>query len=260
MITTNIPNRIKQPGQCCSFCGKSYVKKTNLNNHMILCELLHKNITKTIDDDNDEIPSQKKMYQMILEIGKKLHSLDEKVDEINKWVIKKKKKINIIEWLNTNIIPDVNFDGLSAKIIINEDDIKNLFDYSFVDILNQIFSRTIYNITENKYPIFAFVQKSNVFYIYENEQTGWNEITREKYIQFLDKIYIKISRAFTEWKKNNKLKIEQDENFQLLCDKTSVKMYSIDLKQDCLLGKIKSNMYSRMKTDMKALIEYEFEF
>jgi hypothetical protein len=259
-MSTNIPNRIKQPGQCCLFCGKSYVKKTNLNNHIVICELLHKNITKTNDDEIDEIPSQKKMYQMILEIGKKLNGLDEKVDEINKWVIKKKRKINIIEWLNTNSIPHISFDILSNEILIIEDDIKTLFDYSYIEVLNQIFSRTIYNMSENKYPIFAFVQKPNTLYIYENEQVRWSEITKEKLVQFLDKIYIKISRAFTEWKKNNKKKIENDENFQLSCDKTSVKMYSIDLKNETIFGKIKSNIYTRMKTDMKALIEYEFEF
>ena len=230
-MITNIPNRIKQPAQCCSFCGKSYVKKTNLNNHIILCELMHKSSKKITIDDDDELPSQKKMYQMILEIAKKLHGLDEKVDEINKWVIKKKKKINVIDWLNSNNTPEINFDNLSNKIIIIEDDIKSLFDNNFIDVLNQIFARSIYNISDSEYPIFAFVQKSNIFYIYENEEAGWKELTREKLIQFLDRVYIKISRAFSEWKKNNKQNLEQDENLQLLCDKTSVKMYSVDIKR-----------------------------
>ena len=71
---------------------------------------------------------------------------------------------------------------------------------------------------------------------------------------------MKISRAFSEWKKNNKTKMEDDEKLQLLCDKTSVKMYSIDVKNEITLGKIRNSMYSRMKADMKALVEYEFEF
>jgi len=261
-MLTNIPNRIKQPAQCCSFCGKSYKKKTNLNNHVILCEFLHKSSKNTSvdDDDDDEIPSQKKLYKIILEIGKKLNGLDEKVDEINKWVVKKKKKINVIEWLNTHITPEISFDNLSNKINIHEDDIKSLFDNNFIDVLNQIFARTIYNISDNEYPIFAFVQKSNIFYIYDNEEAGWSELSREKLVKFLDKVYMKISRAFSEWKKNNKTKMEDDEKLQLLCDKTSVKMYSIDVKNEITLGKIRNSMYSRMKADMKALVEYEFEF
>lgn len=259
-MTTNIPNRIKQPAQCCLFCGKSYEKKTNLNNHIILCELIHKSSKKTTVDDDEELPSQRKMYQMILEISKKLNGLDEKVDEINKWVIKKKKKINVIEWLNTHNKPEINFENLSNKITICDDDIKSLFDNNFIDVLNQIFARTIYNVSDNEYPILAFVQKSSIFYIYDNEEAGWTELSREKLVKFLDKVYMKLSRAFSEWKKNNREKIDDDENFQLLCDKTSVKMYSFDIKNEITLGKIRNCMYSRMKTDMKAFVEYEFEF
>lgn len=258
-MTTNIPNRIKQPSQCCVHCGKSYVKKTNLDNHVIVCELLHKSSKSTNVDDDEPLPSQKKMYQMILELSKKINGMDEKIDEINKWVVKKKKKINVIEWLNSNIIPESKFDSLTEKITISDDDIKNLCDNTFIDVLNQIFSRTIYN-SDIEYPIAAFVQKSNVFYIYENEEAGWIELNRENLIKFLNKVYMKISRKFTEWKKINKEKMEEDENFQLLCDKTSVKMYSVDFKQEITLGKIRNSMYNRLKKDIKGLVEYEFEF
>jgi hypothetical protein len=197
------------------------------------------------------------MYQIILELSKKINNMNEKIDEINKWVIKKKKKINIIEWLNSSVIPEFKFDILIDKIIIFENDIKNLFDNPFIDVLNQIFSRTIYN-SDIIYPISAFVQKLNVLYIYEND--GWIEINREKLFMFLNKVYMKFSIAFTEWKKINKSKFEYDENFQILCDKTSVKLYSVDFKPESTLYKIKTFMYNRMKKDIKGFIEYEFEF
>jgi hypothetical protein len=34
----------------------------------------------------------------------------------------------------------------------------------------------------------------------------------------------------------------------------------IDFKQESALSRVRSNMYSKMKVDMKAMIEYEFEF
>ena len=37
-------------------------------------------------------------------------------------------------------------------------------------------------------------------------------------------------------------------------------MMDVDFRQESILGKIKSIMYSKMKTDMKVLVEYEFEF
>lgn len=259
-IAENIPNMIKQPSQCCIHCGKSYKKRTNLDKHVILCELLNKTKKKLVIEDEEDIPSQRKMYEILLELGKKFNKLEEKVDELNKWVVKKKKKINVIEWLNTNIKPEIKFDSLIEKIIISDDDVKYLFENSFADTLNHIFSRNIYNLSESEYPIFAFVQKANIFYIYENEEAGWVELSREILIKFLNKVHMKLFRVFIQHKKDNADKICDDESFSILCDKTSIKLMNTDFRQESILGKIRANMYSRMKTDMKALVEYEFEF
>jgi hypothetical protein len=245
---------------CCKYCGKNYVKKTNYDRHVIICELLNTSQTKTTVDDNEEIPSQRKMYQMILEIGKKLNGLDEKMDELNKWVVKKKKKINVVEWLNNHMKPAIYFDILIEKIIMNKDDIQYLFQNTFADTMNHIFSRSIYNISESEYPIFAFIQKSNTFYIYENEEVGWIELNREKLVKFLNRVHTKLYRIYLEWKKENRDKIEEDEKLSLLCDKTTCKMMDVDFRQEHILGKIRSNMYGRMKTEMTALVEYDFEF
>ena len=102
--------------------------------------------------------------------------------------------------------------------------------------------------------------KNKIKHIYENEESGWMELNREKIIKFLNRVHMKLLKAFGEYKKTNVDKIREDESFSLLCDKTSVKMMNVDFRQESILGKIKGNMYSRMKTDMKALVEYEFEF
>lgn len=259
-IADNIPNMIKQPSQCCIHCGKSYKKKTNLEKHINLCELLNKSKKSFILEDEQEIPSQRKIYEILLELGSKFNRMEEKVDELNKWVIKKKRKINMIEWLNTNITPEIKFDNLIEKIIITDDDVKYLFENSFADTLNHIFSRSIYNLSESEYPIFAFVQKSNIFYIYENQEAGWIELSRENLIKFLNKVHMKLFRIFRQYKIDNSERIQEDEKFSILCDKTCKKIMDIDFSQETILGKIRANMFSRMKTDMKALVEYEFEF
>jgi hypothetical protein len=257
-----IPNMIKQPGQCCIYCGKSYKKKINLDKHVLLCELLSKTKKGLVIDDDDEKEdiNQRKIYSILLELGMKFNRLEERVDELNKWVVKKKKKINVIEWLNGNITPEIKFDSLIEKIIITQDDVKYLFDNSFADTLNKIFSRNIYNLSENEYPIFAFVQKSNIFYIYDNDPAIWIELSRENLMKFLNRVHMKLLRLYGEYKKENAEKIHDDESFSILCDKTTLKMMTVDFRQESILGKIKTNMYTRMKIDMKGLLEYEFEF
>jgi len=259
-IDRDIPNKIKQPSQCCKYCGKSYIKRPNLDNHIILCELKNTSKSRAAVQEEYEVPSHRKMYEMILEIGKKLNGLDDKVDELNKWVVKKKKKINVIEWLNSHITPEIVFDNLIEKILIDKNDVNYLFQNSFVDTINHIFSKNVYNVSETEYPIFAFVQKSNVFYIYENEEVRWVELNRENFVKFLNRVHTKLYRVFIEWKRENRGLIEDDEKLSLLSDKTICKMMNVDFRQESILGKIRVNMYGRMKTDMKALVEYEFEF
>lgn len=255
-------NKTQQQTHCCSFCGKNFIKKTNWDRHVMLCELLNNKISNINlrEDDELEVPSQLKMYKMILELGMKVNGLDKKVNDINKWVIKKKKKINVIEWLNNNITPEIKFDSLIEKIILEKNDIQYLFQNSFIDTLNHIFSRNIYNVTENQYPIFAFIQKSNSFYIYENEEVKWVELNRNKLVKFLNYVHMKLHRFYFENKKENKTQINEDDQLSVLYDKTTYKIMNIDFGQESILGKIRTNMYGKMKTDMKAIVEYDFEF
>lgn len=261
-LSADIPNKIKQPAKCCRFCGRAYMKKTNLDRHIQVCEILHESKKKTYVEEEEEIPSPKKMYQIMLEMAQKYNQLEEKVHELSKWVSKKKKKINAIEWLNEHIVPEIVYDQLIETILIHkEEDIDYLFKCSFVDTLNHIFTRNIYTqLCENKYPIIAFIQKSNVFYIYENEEEKWVEMTKEKLVKFLNRVHAKLHRVFLEWKKEHRSMIDEDEKLSLSCDKTTGKLMDVDFGQDLVLSKVRSNMFTRMKVDMKSYIEYEFEF
>lgn len=267
---SNIPNKIKQPASCCILCGKSYKTRRNLEKHIILCELSYKSKknTRITIEEEDELPSQRIMYEMIIELSQKYNRLDEKVDELNKWVIKKKKKINVLEWLNANIIPELVFGFLSEKIIVLDEDIEFMLNNTFNDTLNVIFSRNIYIINEENNPIFAFSQKQNIFYIYDEidgkietkDRCEWMELSKEKLIRFLNIIQMKIAKKFYEWKQKNKDHLSNNDTMSILCDKTSVKLMGQEFKQESTLTKVRSLMYSKMKTDMKALVEYEFDF
>ena len=263
MNSFNISNKIKQPALCCIHCGKSYIKRVNLDKHSVICELLNNSKkSKLVIEEDDPLPSQRKMFQMLIELGMKFNKLEENMEEINKWVVKKKKKINVLEWLNANMTPNIVFDSIIDRITVNDEDLKILMDNQFNDTLNEVFTRTIYNFNETENPIFAFVQKANVFYIYDiiDNKKVWLELSRERLIKFLNKVHIKIMKAFYEWKKTKENEIKSNDSFAIMCDKTTVKLMSVEFKQESILSKVRSMMFNKMKTDMKALIEYEFEF
>ena len=94
-LAPSINNRIKQPSQCCIYCGKSYIKRANLDKHIIICDLLQKRKRPNVTEEefDEAIPSQMKLFHMLIELGQKYKKLEEKMEDMNKWVIKKKKKI-----------------------------------------------------------------------------------------------------------------------------------------------------------------------
>ena len=141
-LAYDIPNRIKQPALCCVHCGKSYVKRVNLNKHLIVCELLQRSKTSRVVkyEEEDELPSQKKLFQMLIELGDKYNRLESKVDEMNKWVVKKKKKINVVDWLNSNIAPNLTFGDVIDTIIVCDNDANIIIENNFSEILNIIFN------------------------------------------------------------------------------------------------------------------------
>lgn len=173
----------------------------------------------------------------------------------------------MIEWLNENVKPNSFFEILQDKIIIIDDDIQILLNNSFYDMINELFSRTIFNTntndSENSYPICAFSEKLHTIYIYDKQVQNdkqiieWQECTREKLIRFLNIIHIKISKYFYNWKKN---KENPDDKFDILCDKTLIKLMNVDLKQESIFNKLKNLIYNKMKTDLKMIIELELEF
>jgi hypothetical protein len=204
---------------------------------------------------------------MLIELGQKYNKLEEQFKEINKWIVKKKKKINVLDWLNEHVKPNVSFDILIDKLIINSNendsnnDIKNIIDYSFYDLFNVWFSRIINTFDENNIdkPMFAFIQKTTVIYIY-NSNNVWIELTREIIIKFIFKIHSLTTSLFYNWQKTKSIEIKTNSNFSITCDKTLIKLMSVELKNDNTISKIKNIMFHKIKTDMKSLIEYEFEF
>jgi hypothetical protein len=179
--------------------------------------------------------------------------------------VKKKKKINVLEWLNEHVKPNITFDKLYDKFTVNNNDndfnndIKNIIDYSFYDMFNLLFYRVMNTLEEGEKPIFAFVQKPNVVYIYDSNNV-WVELTKEIIVKLTFKIHSTITKAFYEWQKTKSNEIKNDNKFSITCDKTLMKLMSVELKNDNTLSKIKNIMSSRIKMDMKSLIEYEFEF
>ena len=253
----------------CEFCGKCYKTIVNLNKHILLCEVVNRCVNKPVTIDksvNENLPSQETMYKIIESLAMKYNKLEEKMEQLQKWVDKKKKKINIIEWLNENdkINPLYDFDSIMDKLNITQTAVDFLFTNSFYDTINEILSNYYnnHNQENNTIPLFAFNQKANLIYVFNKHdgQNSWKEISKDQLVDFLDKIQTKITRCLKEWKKINEDKVRNDNKYSELYSKTIIKIMDVKFNNETTITRYKSLLYNKIKVDMKSLIEYEYEF
>jgi hypothetical protein len=277
MIKNANPNRIKPCGYGCIHCGKHYKTRTYLERHVILCETLVKakkrnnsnNSNNANNNEKEDLletppPSPKIMYKIILELSLKCNRLEEKLEQIQKSVIKKKKQINIVEWLqsesNTYPKPTTTWKVfIDNQLQIEKEETELILHNPFLDVLSKIANRIFETSSTEPKPIIAFNQKPNTFFIY-SEDGIWTECPKEKMLVFLQIIHHKYIKSFTEWKKKNEIRINESDSLCALCNKAISKMMDIHFKHEPTYNKARTILYNELKTDLKICsMEYEFE-
>jgi len=265
-------NKIKHSAMCCIYCGKSYKTRINLEKHLILCEITHQTKKQhhndyDIDDSLDDSISSKKLYQIVMQLSLKCNRLENKVADLSKYVTKKKQTIDIIDYLNNTTkstnYPTLLFENITEIITVEQTDIEFLFHNSFMDTVNQILSRSIYdNNAQNELPIAGFKEKKNTLYVYsknnnheqnknQNQNPTWSIVTRENFIRFLNIIQFKISKAFSEWRKKNSELLNENDNHSILYDKTFSKLMEPDFKIEKTFVKFYNSIYKGTHTPLE---------
>lgn len=254
-------SKLNSPAICCVNCGKGYKTRCGLDKHLVLCEIIHKiKSGKKVgfpEEVEVEPPTPNVMYQMILQLAEKYHKLEEKTTEMNKWVVKKKKKMDVVVWLNESVKPDYDFDRLIDLVIIDDADVEFMLDNSLNETIYRVLFRVLIAADDQVVPVFAFNQKSGILYMYEKEQ--WTELPAVRLTRLLNICQRKISKAMLDWKKNHKQEINASDAFATRYDKAVLRLMSVEFRAEGQLNKVKNAVYGRLKTDAKTVIEYEFE-
>jgi hypothetical protein len=273
-------NSNKAIATCCKSCGKSYTRKSSLERHQILCEIMLKCRNKRdnqIDkEENDDLPSHSQLCKIVQELAYKCVSMENEMDNMRKWINKKKKKINILNWLNTNHVNmcETNFTEWAKDIQITDDHLDILFNNNIYNCLQNIFQTVI----DNDAPIKCFSQKAHVFYIFttssiannnnnsntndiNNDFMSWRQMEADDWIPFLRTIQKKMLGAISKWREINAERLRQNDKLSEIYNKAIIKITSIPITNtDAGISKVRGALYNYLKTDLKTILEYEFEF
>ena len=188
--------------------------------------------------------------------------MEQKMNEMQKWVEKRKRKLNIIQWLNSNNSSTTTIQDWIQTIIVTEEHIEILIEQNMAQTIGAILKNKLHQTTgEDVRPLCCFTQKSNLFYCYNNTEDKWSHFTTDEFIIMLKRIHAKIVKTLCEWYDKNADRINKSDKMQILYNKTMIKLMSANFTQDSqILSKIKTDLYQHIKTDIKNVIEYEFEF
>ena len=234
----------------CIHCGKDYKNNTSLNKHVILCELLTRQ--KQSGDDTIVPPSNKILFQMLLDLGNRYKILEEKLQYVE--VSSRKKNIDVIDWLNENHKLQLKFSEINIEI--QKSDIDRLFEStSLVDVFDGIFKRLE---DKQNIPLFAFAQRKNSFYCCEEGR--WREMNQEDFIRLFGGIRIKLSKCLLVWKQENIHEINSCDRMAQTYDSTNLKLMKYDFNNKTTSGRLKTILFSHIKQNIKPIIEYEIEF
>ena len=250
----------------CNACNKHYTRKSSLDKHKILCDYKLKTPREhQIDyEELGDTPNHVQLVKIVQELTFKLIKMEEKMEDMQKWVEKKKKKLNVILWLNTNIIPTIGFlEWINTLFIVLPEHFENLMENTLFHTIQQVFEYNLQKKDDFVYPIRCFVEKPNAFYISEKNFDGtaeWKQLELSDMVVILKIFHKRMIKELTTWKLENQYKFDDNSKMSDIFNKAVIKLMNLTFTPDASLSRIKNGLFNYLKSDLKSMIEYDFEF
>jgi hypothetical protein len=151
----------------CKYCKKSYVNQKSYNKHVLMCI----EVDNAKNNEFDIVPSQNKIYKMVKFLMHENKQLKKKIKRLENKVFKKKKKINIIVWLNKqgNTINNNVYENyeLFFKNIKLNDILQYMFHNSYINgyfsIIKNLLKKNILVCWKQKRQIYYYNESWYVF-------------------------------------------------------------------------------------------------
>jgi len=221
----------------CHFCGKGYTRKNSHNKHLLLCEIINKSKReiKCDEEESTDIPTMKQLYQVIQELAFKYNQLEEKMDELQKAIPIKKKKLHIIE------TPTQTFQKWPHYFTIGPEDIELLLNEGFQAAVLNIFKKNL----KTEPPVY-YDKETRGFYKYikteDKNMEEWTKMGNQDFVPLLQIIHSRILRELTNWRETNKVQLRNNAKLDENYNRCLIKFMGQHFTQDSLLNHVKKTI------------------
>ena len=246
----------------CSNCQKAYKRISAYQKHYSICSIIRGRKKKDTDHNDDDDGSdfgdfdltRQEMGRILKDVLIKYQLMEKKLSELSACISNKRKKIDVIEWLNTNKKVSVEnrlFDFATwidqCLHVINRNHLEYVFEHSFV----KLFSYILLQVKEkdsNNIPIFAFTHKDGFLYVYNSNVLSWSHITDDQLKILISSIRVQINAEFKLWQDEHKEDILKDETYHdVYLNNINKVMYTNYKNDEDLTLKVQREIYSNLK-------------
>jgi len=211
-------------------------------------------------EELSDTPTVRKLYDLVLEMGKKMSDMEKRINEMDKWVKMRKQKVNIIEWLNQQYTPRLLFDEWIENIVITDEHVERLQITGLFETIVEIFRENI-STNEDEIAVRGFDRGNHTLYTFTKE--GWFKMQPSNIKKTMGGIHRKLLKAIVAWQKTN---ITDCKNANIR-EKNEI-LYTIYIKK-CMMAKLSSEQLSQrmanslhklIKQNLKDVVQCEFTF
>jgi hypothetical protein len=245
----------------CVLCKKGYTRKSSLDKHIVLCEFKSKSkleLQVAVEESSDK-PTYDQLVKIVQELSIKYVKMEEKMTEMQQYIDRKKKKVDVISWLNSHVTPTTGFlEWINVVVTVEQSHFLHLLrpETTIFDSLHEVF---IYNLLKTDFvcPLTCFAQKNGIFYICEPDQENgfvWVEMELKDFVLLLKQIQKKMIGELSEWRKENRQLFTENDRIADQFNKAVIKLMNIGFTQDANMSRIKNGLFHYLKVDLDSLV------
>ena len=247
----------------CGFCNKIYKRISSFKEHTLICEEVHKSkYLNDIDEKTEEelaIPSMKQMYKIVRAFVVKYDALEKEVAILRKYVNKTKKRVNVLEWLTENKQLPLDFDAWLKTLHATPELLEYVFENNYITGAIKLLKNYLDTSINSDFPIKAFTQNKSCFYIFNDNK--WQIMNDRTFCRLIANVNKHLFTEFRQWEIKHKAKMTRDSSFYQNTYVKNMKTLLGDNKPDEYIHKkIRTQLYTHLKQNLKHIIEYEFCF
>jgi uncharacterized membrane protein YkoI len=263
------PNPTPEIFYTCRWCNRDFNHKPQYSEHIVSCKFIKecaKERNTVLDLTDDEIPNTRMLYELVKKFAYECDKLKNEVKKLQDAARRDKRKIDIIQYLNANQIPDITYKKWIKSFEVKKEHLDITIDRNIISGACSLIQESFHNEEKDNIhnlPIAAFSHKHNMFYMYESTSPEditkgtWTLMTEETVEQLFDSLTNKISKAYNKWEAS--LPEDGTEESENKRNSYKSKILGNSICDDTKYRRFTNWLFNHLKKNVRSITEYEFD-